>query len=60
MLHILINQQVVRDFPLLPFAGSLIGSALEGAFSLLSTDWRKLLATIIYVHLVIRQQTKTA
>lgn len=53
-------QQVLRRVPLLACAAPLLDGALDEIFSLLSTDWRKLLATVIYVHYVIRPKADIA
>jgi hypothetical protein len=51
-------EQVVRRVPLFgDCAGPFLGGALDIVFSQLSTDWRKLLATVIYVNRVIRPKT---
>jgi hypothetical protein len=53
-------RQVIGQVPWLSCCGPLFGEALDYAFSLLSTDWRKLLATVIYVNRAIRPTTNVA
>lgn len=50
-------RQIVLQFPLLSCCGQVLEAGLEYAFSLLSTDWRKLLAAVIYVNRAIRPRT---
>jgi hypothetical protein len=46
--------RILRSFPLTAMCSTPIEDALDGAISSLNTDWRKLLAAVLYINRVIR------
>jgi hypothetical protein len=54
----LLMGMIMTQVAIFSSCGSVLERPLDHAFSLLSTDWRKLLATVIYVHQVVRPATK--
>ena len=60
VLRSLLLQQVLGRVPVFSCAVPLLDDALDEVFSFLSTDWRKLLATILYVHYVVRPEANVA
>jgi len=51
---VVLIELVIRRVPFFGPCVPVFDGALDIVFSQLSTDWRKLLATVIYVHRVIR------
>lgn len=55
-----LRRLIIRHFPVASCCDTVFEDSLDYVFGQLSTDWRKLLSALIFIHTVIRRETEKA